>query len=149
LQILSQRREHISNKTLAKVERENAELRTKVELIESANKWMAVTPVIGKAIYGATIVGVAYYIYRIFDALAGKTTLTYIFTSLLANITITASIAVSLALTGLGYGLYQKRQRKKTTERLHKRIKELETYFDENRSTSGLTTRGDTNPVDR
>lgn len=110
---------------------------------------MAITPVIGKAIYGATIVGVSYWVYRIFEALAGKTTFAYIFANFLASINIQVAIAVSLAITGLGYGIYQKRQRKKTTENLHKRIKELETYFDENRSTSGLTTRGDTNPVDR
>lgn len=110
---------------------------------------MAITPVIGKAIYGATIVVVVYFIYRIFEALAGKTTFAYIFTSFLANINIQVAVAASLAVTGLGYGLYQKRQRKKTTESLHKRIKELETHFDANRSTSGLTTRGDTNPADR
>lgn len=146
---MSQRRKHISKGNLSRIERENVELRTRAELAESANKWMAITPVIGKAVYGVTIVGVSYWIYRIFDALAGKTTFTYIFTSLLANISIQVAITVSLAITGLGYGLYQKRQRKKTTESLHKRIKELETYFDKNRSTSGLTTRGDTNPVDR
>lgn len=109
---------------------------------------MAVTPVIGKAIFGATTVGVSYFIFRIFEALAGKTTFAYIFTTFLANINIQIAIAVSLAISGVGYGIYQKRLRKKTTEKLHKRIKELETYFDANRSTSGLTTRGDTNPAD-
>lgn len=65
-------------------------------------------------------------------------------------------IKVTLHLTFLGVGtlgiVYGKRQsilRKNTIERLQSRIQELEKRIDENRSSSGLTSRGDTNPRDR
>jgi hypothetical protein len=49
---------------------------------------------------------------------------------------------------GVVYGKQQNELRKKTIERLQKRIKELEGKIDNSRSTSGLTERGETHPED-
>ncbi len=136
-------------KTLSKVERENIELKARLDMAESGNRWAAFTPVIHTAIVTAGTVFIFYYIYLMVDSLAGKTTFAYIFTNIIANIYIQTAISMSLAAGGVGYGVYQKRQEKKTRERLHKRIKELETGADPARTTSGLTTRGETNPIDR
>ena len=49
---------------------------------------------------------------------------------------------------GVFYGHSQSKSRKNTVERLQKRIQYLETQLDPNRSTSGLTSRGETHPED-
>jgi hypothetical protein len=83
------------------------------------------------------------------DSLAGKTTFAYFFANFLANIGVQFVAALSVSGLSIAYGVYQKQQKKITTERLHKRIKELEIQINPERSSSGLTPRGETNPADK
>lgn len=50
---------------------------------------------------------------------------------------------------GAGYGYAERKLRKKKTEQLQSRIRELETQIDPDRQSSELTPQGDTNPKDR
>lgn len=95
------------------------------------------------------ILGLGYIFYSCIAELAGKTTLAYFFINLFANITVQAALAVSVSGVSIAYGLWQRRLKKKTTELLHVRIKELESGIDVNRTSSGLTKQGETNPQDR
>ncbi len=50
---------------------------------------------------------------------------------------------------GAGYGYAERKLRKKKTEQLQSRIRDLETQLDPDRQSSELTLQGDTNPKDR
>lgn len=82
------------------------------------------------------------------QALAGKETTTTLIMSISANAR--WSIGISWALTLLMGVLvfFERRLRKGTVERLSLRTKELELQLDRGRSSSQLTTRGDTRPED-
>ena len=91
----------------------------------------------------------AYFFYRMIGELAGQTTSVTV--DLLIRIFAKFQVWISIA-AGTALALWGKRERtlrKRTTARLHARIKELETRLDPQRTTSTLTPRGDTNPRDR
>jgi hypothetical protein len=56
---------------------------------------------------------------------------------------------VSLAGAACAWGFVERRLRHRKVEQLQGRIKQLETMIDPDRSTSGLTPAGRTNPLDR
>lgn len=93
--------------------------------------------------------GIARYGFAAVESLAGKST-----TLLLSwGLDLVADWRVSISVTLAGFAglwaLLERRVRQRTVERLHRRINELETKVDPNRSTSSLTPRGKTNPRDR
>jgi len=51
--------------------------------------------------------------------------------------------------SGAGYGYAERKLRKKKTEQMQNRIRDLETQLDPDRQSSELTPQGDTNPKDR
>lgn len=61
---------------------------------------------------------------------------------------VVAGTGASAGALGCAYGWYERKLRQKSVDRLHGRIKHLETDIDPNRTSSGLTTRGETNPRD-
>ena len=90
-----------------------------------------------------TFVGITYILYLMVGELAGKQTA--------ADITISLwdkALAVIFGGGGVLYGHKERKLRKDTVERLQKRNIELESMIDKNRSTSGLTPLGDTDPED-
>lgn len=60
----------------------------------------------------------------------------------------TEILLLLVALGSVGYGRRQRKLKGDVTERLTKRITELEMMIDNNRSSSGLTSRGDNQPED-
>lgn len=76
-------------------------------------------------------------------------------TSVLFNggLTVLADFRFEFTLTLAGgaaaWAVIERQLRQHTTERLHARVKELETQIDEKRSSSKLTPKGKTNPIDR
>jgi len=82
------------------------------------------------------------------QAFAGKNTRTIFgfFTSDPVGITIAVSLSMNIVTGFWAFG--ERAIRKDTIERLQSRIRELETSIDPKRSSSGLTTRGDTDPGD-
>jgi cation transport ATPase len=79
-------------------------------------------------------------------AMAGSTTNINIITSFFADIKFAATATLA-GFVGL-WGYLERRNRQKTVERLHARIKQLEQKIDPNRTSSGLTSDGRTNPRD-
>ena len=83
----------------------------------------------------------------VIEPLAGENTALSIAVSLLADIKF--AVAVSLAGGAVAWAAVERALRHRKTENLQGRIRELETYIDPDRSTSGLTPKGKTNPKDK
>ncbi len=127
---------------------ENAVLKERLDSIQK-NNWIntlgSVTEIFFKYITfitGLICIPVSLYL------LAGKDTNANIVISFLAKITIRETLAWTG--TGVCYLLFlkERKQRKDVIESKDKRIKDFESYFDKNRSSSGITPRGETNPAD-
>jgi hypothetical protein len=78
---------------------------------------------------------------------AGKNTAVTFFLSFVADLKFVFSVTV--ALGAAGWALIERGLRYHKTKYLQDRIKKLETEIDPQRSTSGLTRTGRTNPKDR
>ena len=96
------------------------------------------------AIKWGALAYIAFQIKEIMVALAGHFTFVSIFSSIAANISINQWVAYVLAGGGTGYGLAQRRLRKRKVAELAERIKRLEVQIDPNRSSSGLSPEGTT-----
>jgi hypothetical protein len=81
-------------------------------------------------------------------AYAGKTSEANVIVSFLGTMEISNAIAWIFGAGGVAYGYKQRNLKAETVERLQSRIKELEKKFDSRRSSSQLTTKGETNPKD-
>lgn len=81
--------------------------------------------------------------------LAGKNTFSDISIGLTTDFKMDKWVAYIFGTGGVGYGYLQRRLRKSTVENMHGRTKELEEKIDPKRSSSNLTSRGDTRPEDK
>ena len=90
-----------------------------------------------------------YFMYRVAAVLSGKTTAADIGLNLGGSLTITETVGYGLGLAGMLYGVRERKLRRDKTEYLQERIQKLEKQVDPNRSTSRLTKRGTTNPMDQ
>ena len=114
-----------------------------------SQRWQAVAAVLIAAIkYGFF----AYAFYCGADAiqsLAGKSTEASIGLKLLGEVKFSEAVAWVLGACGVGYGAREKRLRTKNIERLGERAQDREASVDPQRSISGLTKGGQTNPGDQ
>lgn len=99
---------------------------------------------------GAFVI-IAYLGFHALEALAGQDTklsvaLTLIFTAL-ADFKFAAGL--SLAGSATAWAVLERRLRLQKVDYMQGRVRELERMIDANRSSSGLTTEGKTNPRDR
>ncbi|MDR3570274.1 MAG: hypothetical protein P4L43_19805 [Syntrophobacteraceae bacterium] len=92
---------------------------------------------------------VAFFAYKSIEVLAGKTTSSNIVFSVLTNLKANQYFGLIFGGGGIFYGYKQKELRKKTVERLQSRIQVFEKYIDIRRSSSTLTSAGDTRPEDK
>lgn len=83
------------------------------------------------------------------EALAGQTTSIYVHTILEVFADLRFYLAFALAGGMAAWAVVERILRQRAIVRLHTRIKELETKADPERSSSGLTEKGQTNPRDR
>lgn len=97
----------------------------------------------------AGLVLIFYFGFKALSAFAGEETRFSVFLSLLASEAPFCTISVVLGCGGGWYGWRQRQLRGKTIDRLQGRIRDLETNIDPNRTSSGLTTFGQTHPTDR
>lgn len=95
------------------------------------------------------IVLVVYWAYRIVEALAGQTTVAEFDIEMLPNLRASQIAASIWAGAATGYAFFERDLRRRTVERLQNRITELEKKIDPSRTSSKLTTRGETRPEDR
>lgn len=102
---------------------------------------------------------IAKYIYKSIKELAGKVTLADVnfkaaynqqaSESSLTFTVIVVFLAILVAVLGILYGLRQSKLKKDTVEKLTIQIATLEKIIDPNRSSSKLTTRGETSEGDK
>lgn len=94
----------------------------------------------------AAVIGV-YVARNALEVLAGETTRVALELSVLADV----KFAVTLTLAGAAttWAVVERTIRHRKVENMQGRIKELETRIDPNRSSSGLTPKGKTNPRDK
>lgn len=88
--------------------------------------------------------------YRSVAALAGTSTAADIVVAFIGEVKSGGKgLAWLLGALGILYGLLERGLRRKTIDRLGSRVKELEAAIDPRRTSSGLTTTGETHPEDR
>jgi hypothetical protein len=105
----------------------------------------AISRALDQLIPGAAGVLIVYFgIYRPVHALASKQTLALFGFKLLVDTRPNEMISYLVAFLGWMFGINAQRLRRNTTARLTYRIQELERRLDPNRTTSGLTPRGQT-----
>lgn len=104
-----------------------------------------VSKALDQLIPGATGILIVYFgIYRTVQELTNKQTLALFGFSLFADLRPNEMIAWLAVFVAWIFGINAQRLRRNTTARLTGRIQELEQRLDPNRTTSGLTPRGQT-----
>lgn len=121
-----------------------AELRAENRILRQSHWTQAATSVVTTGMWAVAVVLVARYGYLSVDALAGDRTVADIGIRVLGDLRISTIVSVTVGIGGAVYGWLQRRLRKSTVERLASRNQDLERGLDPERSTSGLTPRGDT-----
>ena len=102
---------------------------------------------LGQAIPIAGLVLVVYFgVFRPIHELAGRNTAAMFGAALIADIRPTELVSYVIGLLGWFFGLNAQRLKRNTIDRLAGRIVELERERDPNRTSSGLTKRGQTPP---
>lgn len=125
-----------------------AELETELRLVRRQRAAGSIASVINNVVRWAGCCVIAYFAYRSVDALAGQQTTADIGINLLGKFELSDVFAVLFGGGGLFYGVQQKRLRQSTVERLQGRVRGFEKDKDRDRTSSGLTPRGETNPED-
>ena len=134
---------------MAQKSKTKAQLEAELKFIKQSRVSERIASVLLSLIRWGGIVGTVYFGYLSIESLAGQKTSADIGVNFLANIDISVALAWAVGAGGVLYGSKQKKLRKDTIEKLQKRIKELELKSDFNRSSSELTSRGDTRLEDR
>ena len=92
---------------------------------------------------------IAYMAYLAAKAFAGHTTLAQLGVTVAGNIEVNQTFSWILVVGFGGYGLNERRLRRKTVARLGSDNRELQLFIDPNRSSSHLTTKGTTRREDK
>lgn len=129
-------------KTRAQLELEN-------KLLRSDRVAQGIASVARELVRWVGIGTVAFFAYKSIVVLAGKTTSSNIVFSLLTDLKANQYFGLIFGGGGILYGYKQKKLRKKTVERLQSRIQVFEKDIDDRRSSSTLTSTGDTRPEDK
>jgi len=101
------------------------------------------------AIMWGSLVAITAFIYLSVRAVAGQYTFADVGIKLVGDFKLSEAFSYLFGAGGLGYGVMERRLRRKTTERFAERNTTLERMIDSNRTSSNLTGRGTTNPEDR
>jgi hypothetical protein len=94
---------------------------------------------------------VGYFGFGTVSQFAGHSTDLNVALSLVISALFKFELLIAIALTGVAcaWAAAERVLRHRKVEKLQGRIRELETAVDPDRSTSGLTTKGQTNPIDK
>ena len=93
----------------------------------------------------------SFIVHRVFTSLetfAGQQTMANIGISFLGDFKVSEGLAYIFGVSGITYGLRQRKLRRSNIERLAERPRTLEKQIDAKRTSSGLTVRGTTRPED-
>lgn len=118
------------------------------EIPEKFSRAEAVASVFRAAFKWGGLVAIAFFFSV--ESLAGQTTVADLGLTIraFASVRLSEILAWAVATSGVGYGLSQRGLRRRTIERLEGRIHLLEKGVDPDRTSSGLTPRGETHPED-
>jgi hypothetical protein len=125
-----------------------AELEAELRWYRRQDNASNVAAVLNNAIRWGGVVACACFGYLSIQSLAGQATSANIGLDLVADVRLSEVFAYIFGGGGVAYGIRQRKLRGDTVERLQDRVRSLERQFDPNRTSSGLTERGDTNPQD-
>lgn len=128
--------------------RSKEELAAENRILRRQRGATAVAGVLNTAIRWTGLVLFARYLYMSAAALAGKTTEASFLVELLANQGVVDIVMGFVGCGGVLYGYKQRKLRRDVVERIQARNKKLEQLIDAGRTTSSLTTRGETRPED-
>lgn len=106
-------------------------------------------PVLQTLFWALASVGIAYFMFRAVDSLAGETTAAEILIALLGRFDVSKGLLAAWGAGGTAYGLFQRKLKSDHTQRMSERNAKLEKERDPNRTSSNLTPRGRTRPEDR
>ena len=95
------------------------------------------------------LVGIAYFTSEAVKSLAGQQTAAAFVLLWPTEFKVHVAIPWVTAVAATAYGLLQRHLKNGTVKELHAYIKSLERRLDPNRSSSGLTSTGETRPEDR
>lgn len=125
------------------------EFNTEAPLAAGSRTADAVVSIVNNFVKWAGLVAIAYFAFHAIETLAGQRTTADIGVNFLADLKLGCALAGGLGLSGVAYGLGQRRLRRDTIARLQDRNRALEARIDPERSGSALTRRGETRPEDR
>ena len=123
-----------------------AELRLENKILRQSRIVESVTTIVTTGLKCAMLVLIFRYLYLSIDVLAGKTTVASVLLNFLGSLTVSKTLAYLFGGTGVVYGIAERQVRRKTIKRIGGRIKLLEMMIDPDRSSSGLTDKGDPAP---
>lgn len=124
------------------------ELELDLRLTQQSKRLEALVTIGKEIIRCGTIIAVAWLLYLSVRTLAGQTTMADIGIRILGDIKINAVLGWVTGGGGISYGIAQKKLRSRTIQRMASRVSYLEKELDKKRTSSRLTTYGDTNPKD-
>jgi len=122
--------------------------RTESDYLLSYKKIDSVTTVVREAVKWAAIVLIVRYGYYAIAVLAGHSTFADIAVRFLANLKVSEGILYLLTGGSIVYGVGQRHLRRRHIKRVVPAKNQLERMLDPNRSSSGLTPKGTTQPGD-
>lgn len=128
---------------------ENTKLLAEIERMRQ-DKWVAIIGSNVNTLIIAACVGFcAVCFYWSIDSLAGRTTNADILMNILADIRFERVVAVTAGGGGIIYGARQRQLRLDTIRHFEAMKREQELLIDPSRTSSDLTSSGETNPLDR
>lgn len=143
---------------MARKKRSIEELEAENKYLRKGNLAVSVASILNTLIKWVGITAISYCIFKASEVLSGKNTQAEFKASLVADIlsadTLTDALIIIVILAllfgvgGILYGLAERRLRKNKTEYFQERIKKMESMIDPNRSSSRLTTKGETRKED-
>lgn len=126
-----------------------AELIAENEALHRHGVGSSIAKVLTSLIQWVGLSSITYFAFRAIDSLSGQATTADIGVSFMADIKVSVMLSWAAGAAGVAYGYGQRKLRKNTVEKLHKRNQELESEFDKRRSSSQLTPKGDTRDEDK
>lgn len=131
------------------VRKSREQLETELRLLRNRRLSDGWASVANSAVRWGGAVGITYFAYKAVESLAGRETGASLLVELVSDFKLNIVFPWLVAIGGAVFGLLQRYLRRTTIQRLHRRIHELEELVDPGRSSSNLTSTGDTHPEDR
>lgn len=132
----------------SELQMEVTQLRTEKDFRQRNRRALATVSIAKTLIKYGTLAFLGFCFWQVAYVLAGKTTLADIGINFLGSFTISNSVALLFGGGGVIYALRERRYRIKELQKYSKRVILLEQMIDPSRTSSNLTPKGETNPMD-